>query len=277
MRLEMSEEKPKTPDSGHPTAFDPSAKSRSQTEPAFVARPEDAPVYDSFQTLSDVVVDGFTFGKISDFEAELCSEGDAFVVAPDNSRAGLVWEVCEENYFREIVPFEPGRWGVWGVSFPFAMQNHDNVRRNLKSILPELKKRWQEWRRYSIPDNATSCILANTGGVCPRCQMSFSNHQYRLIAATVLKSGKLGSLSELMEAIRTQHWQKVFGFQDWEGTQANAEVFALRCPNDGLSLAVVRSPFSLNEPYILLHRQTVDENAEMLLRELPNYGTWRSF
>ena len=40
-------------------------------------------MYHGFQILSDVVVEGFTFRKISDFDAEPCTEGDAFVVAPD--------------------------------------------------------------------------------------------------------------------------------------------------------------------------------------------------
>ena len=79
-------------------APDPLAESASQTESAFIAMPADAPVYHGFQILSDVVVEGFTFGKISDFEGESCTEGDAFVVAPDNSRAGLVWEVSESSY-----------------------------------------------------------------------------------------------------------------------------------------------------------------------------------
>lgn len=93
------------------------------------------------------MVEGFTFGKITDFDGELCEEGDAFVVAPDNSRAGLVWEVSDKSYFQEFCPPETQRWGVWGVSFPHPMTSHDNARRNLESILAELKKRWEKWRR----------------------------------------------------------------------------------------------------------------------------------
>jgi len=37
------------------------------------------------------------------------------------------------------------RWGVWSVSFPHVMQSYDDARRNLESILPELKKKWKEW------------------------------------------------------------------------------------------------------------------------------------
>jgi hypothetical protein len=47
-------------------------------------------VLHSFPILDDVEVDGFTFGVITDFEAEPASDGDAFVVAPGGSRAGLV-------------------------------------------------------------------------------------------------------------------------------------------------------------------------------------------
>jgi hypothetical protein len=96
------------------------------------------------------VVGGFIFGKITDFEIETCGEGDAFVVAPDNSRAGLVWEISDKPYFQEISAPEAARWGVWGVNFPNAMTSRENVRKNLESILPELKKRWEEWRRVNL-------------------------------------------------------------------------------------------------------------------------------
>jgi len=39
------------------------------------------------------------------------------------------------------------RWGVWDVSFRWPMTTHQNVRKNLEAILPELKKKWEEWLR----------------------------------------------------------------------------------------------------------------------------------
>jgi hypothetical protein len=133
--------------SGSPLAIDPSAPSASSTEPAFIARPKGAPVYHGFQILSEVVVDGFILGKITDFEVESTDTGDAFVVAPDNSRAGLVWEVSSESYFEEVLGMTPDRWGVWAVAFPHPMTGRDNVRRNLEFILPDLKREWENWRR----------------------------------------------------------------------------------------------------------------------------------
>lgn len=65
---------------GRPLAIDHRAASASPTEPALVARPEGAPVYHGFVILDDVVVDGFTLGKLTDWEAEPCETGDAFVI-----------------------------------------------------------------------------------------------------------------------------------------------------------------------------------------------------
>jgi len=137
---------PATQVTGRQLAVDPKAESASSSQPAFIARPAGTPVYHGFIALDDVVIDGFTLGKITDFEAEPSSYGDAFVIAPDNSRAGLVWEVSETPYFQEVSPLEPTRWGVWRVAFPFPMSSRENAQCNLEFILPHLKRKWQEWR-----------------------------------------------------------------------------------------------------------------------------------
>ncbi|MGA8868784.1 MAG: hypothetical protein WB510_17550 [Candidatus Sulfotelmatobacter sp.] len=85
-------------------------------------------------------------GKITDFEAQPSNYGDAFVIAPDDSRAGLVWEVSHAAYFREVCPLEPGRWGVWEVAFPLPMDSRENAVRNLDFVLPGLKQKWEAWR-----------------------------------------------------------------------------------------------------------------------------------
>ena len=131
---------------GRPLAIDSEAKSASPTEPAFIARPDDAPVYHGFVVLDDVTVGGFTLGKITDWEAEPCVDGDAFVIAPDGTRAGLVWETCGTPHFREVLPIETARWGVWDVGFRLPMNSRDNARWNLESILPELNLRWANWK-----------------------------------------------------------------------------------------------------------------------------------
>ena len=87
---------------GRPLALDPRAKSADPNLPAFLAPPEGAPVYHGFSILEGITVDGFRLGKITDFEAGRSDAGDAFVVAPDGSRAGLVWEISKERHFSEV-------------------------------------------------------------------------------------------------------------------------------------------------------------------------------
>jgi hypothetical protein len=77
---------------GRPLAIDATVQSASPTEPAFISPPEGAPVYYGFVVLDDVTADGFTLGKITDFEAEPCDEGDAFVIVPDGSRVGTFYQ-----------------------------------------------------------------------------------------------------------------------------------------------------------------------------------------
>jgi len=139
-----NEEQPK----GRNLAVDLNATSASPTEPAFIARPKGAPFYYGFAVLEDVRAEEFTFGAITDFEAEPTDTGDAFVIAPDGSRAGLVWEVSATKYFEEVHPFERDRWGVWAVSFPHPMDNRASARKNLLAVLPDLKIRWEDWKQW---------------------------------------------------------------------------------------------------------------------------------
>lgn len=131
---------------GLPLATDPLARGDRPDLPAFLAPPAGAPVYYGFPVLDDFEVDGFRLGMITDFEAVPSAWGDAFVVAPDGSRAGLVWEVSPERRFEEIRPPEAGRWGVWAVAFPHPMDNRRQARRNLEALLPELRERWERWK-----------------------------------------------------------------------------------------------------------------------------------
>ena len=59
-----------------------------------------------------VEVDGFKLGVITGFGPGEEDDGDAFVVAPDGSRAGLVWEVAPEPYFQQVMAPDDERWGV---------------------------------------------------------------------------------------------------------------------------------------------------------------------
>lgn len=131
---------------GLPLVLDPNAKSASRTEPAFIARPEGQPINCGFAVLEDVTFEGFTLGIITAFEAEPTDEGDAFVIAPDDSRCGLVWEIGLEGRIEEIIAPEPRRWGVYSVVFTHPMRNRDDARVNLRWLVPRLHSKWEEWK-----------------------------------------------------------------------------------------------------------------------------------
>lgn len=125
---------------------DPNAVSADPNNPAFVSRPSGAPVYYGFPILDDVEVDGFRLGMITDWEAVPTDVGDSFVVAPDNSRAGLIWEVRERAYVTQSLPPDGERWGVWNVGFTRPMRSREAARANLAEALQHLRPVWEQWR-----------------------------------------------------------------------------------------------------------------------------------
>jgi hypothetical protein len=108
------------------------------------SRPEGAPVYHGFVLVEETRTDGWCFGAITAFEEpEGCEAGDGFVVAPDGSRAGLVWEVGAQG-IQEVLSPDEGRWGVYAVWFPRAVKTAEDLAFNFRHVLPELKKKYEE-------------------------------------------------------------------------------------------------------------------------------------
>jgi hypothetical protein len=134
---------------GLPLRTDQQAESADPTKPAFLARPAGTPVYHGFPVLEDVEVDGFKLGMITDWEVEASEWGDAFLVAADDSRCGLIWEFTSKPYVSDEprVPADETCWGVWNVGFPQPMDSRANARLNVSYVLGELRPRWEMWRR----------------------------------------------------------------------------------------------------------------------------------
>jgi hypothetical protein len=136
---------------GLPLRHDAGASSADEDAPGFLARPPGAPVYHGFPVLDGVEVEGFKLGMITDWEAEPSGSGDAFIVAPDDSRCGLDWEVFAEHRCEEVLGATEDRWGVWYVAFPLPMDSRENARRNLAYVLPDLRPKWEAWVAASRP------------------------------------------------------------------------------------------------------------------------------
>jgi hypothetical protein len=126
--------------------LDPEAESASPSKPAFLAKPPGAPVYHGFPVVRETETDGWVYGAISDYDAgSPQTEGDGFVIAPDGSRAGIVWATDSPD-LEEISPPDKARWGVYAVRFPRAVNSVDDLVFNFRAVLPALQRRFRQIR-----------------------------------------------------------------------------------------------------------------------------------
>jgi hypothetical protein len=129
---------------GRKLLLDESARSADPSKAAFLARPQGSPVYHGFPVIPETDTDGWMYGAITEFIG--CDGGDGYVVAPDGTSAGLVWEVGSGE-FTEILPPNPERWGVYAVWFPHPVRTIQDLISNFRAILPDLKAAHAKIRR----------------------------------------------------------------------------------------------------------------------------------
>lgn len=130
--------------SGQDVAVDPVARSASESLPAFLTPPPGAPPYHGFRLLESVESNGLRLGIVSELSDD--DYGDAFVVAPDDSRAGLVWSVGKSERVVEVAPPDDRRLGVWELDLPRPMSSLENARENLAVVVSRLRPQWERWR-----------------------------------------------------------------------------------------------------------------------------------
>jgi hypothetical protein len=119
--------------------LDSSAQSANEKLPAFLARPAGTPIYHGFPIIEESATDGWYLGTITDYaDPKGCEFGDAFVIAPDGRRAGLVWAVGDGS-IELIMPPEPDRWGVYALWFPQPIHDTEEFIAEFRRQLPALK------------------------------------------------------------------------------------------------------------------------------------------
>lgn len=70
--------------------------------------------------------------------------GDAFVVAPDDGRAGIVWPTGLAEMEVVLAP-DDGRWGVYGVPISRPVRTPAERMAELAAWLPALRRRHAAW------------------------------------------------------------------------------------------------------------------------------------
>src|SRR5688572_28051493 len=87
-------------------------------------------------------MDGFRFEFVTPLDD---TGGDASILAPDGTEAGLVWEAHVDAAVTQGAPSDPASrtWGVWVVRQPGPMRNEDDARGFLAPALPTLHAGWR--------------------------------------------------------------------------------------------------------------------------------------
>ena len=123
--------------------LDPSAQFTDPSKPPFLASPPGSPPYYGHPLLEETRSEGWCLGVITDpFESDCdagCTIGDAFVEAPDGSRAGLVWTLDTQPRFAVIREPDCGRWGVFHFTVLQPIAKMDELREAFVALLPALK------------------------------------------------------------------------------------------------------------------------------------------
>ena len=123
--------------------LDPGAAIPDPSKPPGVSAPPDSPPYFGHPLVPETAVDGWCLGVVTDpFEADTdagCTRGDAFVQAPDGSRAGLVWTLDTQPRFGVLRGPEGPRWGVFHFTVLQPIKDMNDLRAAFAAMLPTLQ------------------------------------------------------------------------------------------------------------------------------------------
>jgi hypothetical protein len=121
---------------------DPSAGPKGQNSQAFVAQSMGKPLYQSFPVVAESETDGWMYGAITDHKSEDgITYGNGYVIAPDGSQAGIIWDLASPDFSQIYAP-EEIRWGVYGVRFQRPVKSVEDIVYNFRAMLPKLKEQY---------------------------------------------------------------------------------------------------------------------------------------
>jgi hypothetical protein len=98
-------------------------------------------------------------------------------------------------------------------------------------------------------------LLGELLPICGVCSGSIAGHMYRQIAVTPVERDAPKQALALIDAVKRLEWEKIIGFQEFNGLLPAIVVYALKCPNNACSLIAVLNQFELWEPDQFLHQQ----------------------
>jgi hypothetical protein len=80
---------------------------------------------------------------------------------------------------------------------------------------------------------------------CPRCLQVLNGHSYQIYAMTVATTERHDTLLAFLQKARRHEWESLSRIQDFDPLKDSLQVYALQCPDQSLSILLVRDPFEL--------------------------------
>lgn len=81
--------------------------------------------------------------------------------------------------------------------------------------------------------------------VCPRCLQVLSGHRYQIYAMKVATTERQDELLDFLQKARRHGWESLSHVQDFDPLKNSLQVYAFQCPDQSLSMLLVRDPFEL--------------------------------
>jgi hypothetical protein len=98
----------------------------------------------------------------------------------------------------------------------------------------------------SEPRNAVGQALwVMLRGECPKCAQALNGHRYQIYAMTVATSERNDVLVDFIQKARHHEWKSLLRSQDFDPVKNSLEIYALQCPEEFVSMLLVRDPFEL--------------------------------
>jgi hypothetical protein len=95
--------------------------------------------------------------------------------------------------------------------------------------------------------DATSVKLRQLMPTCPVYNGKMENHQFALIATTIVEEEEEARVLELINHVRSHRWDTLNSFKEWKADRDDVVVYAIRGPHDAGVVILVHSPYELYE------------------------------
>lgn len=100
-------------------------------------------IYFEIPVLPGVELEGWRLGLYTNSIDVDATAGDAYLVAPDGRRCGLVWRIAQPSWFVSLIGPNEHRFGTFEVACAHGPTSTHEARRFIAELLPDVRREWE--------------------------------------------------------------------------------------------------------------------------------------